>query len=370
MTNDLDLIYYYPSNKGAPSSVGRCIFDSLLNKRDKLPFDDISIFSPSSDELHLRNRFKDVKIYTEKNIKAIPHGIIHIPISPLLFPNSKLLLQIYAKFKKYPLIVNYHGDIRTELTFNFKNNGTLDYSYIPTYIFLPTLLKSPEQLIVHSYLFKDLVEHKYGVSDAKVIPNAVEDFWHSNESNVINKKEGLLEIFYHGRLSAEKGVDILIKGFDKFMKSSDTKKAILYIAGDGPQKKYLIDLISTLKLNEKIILLGNLDRLDIKAYLNMVDAAIYPSLWDNFPLSFIEAFACANCPVYFSKRAGIYDFVVKDGMQMYSFEPTVDNIFNILTDVSMNIPDINIVKNQKAFSTKYNWNTVVDDYIHLYTQFI
>lgn len=370
MKDSSNLIYYYPVSKGAPSSVGRSIFEHLLKIRDELPLDDISIFCSSKNESIIKNKFQDISIYTEKNMRDISKGIIHIPISPHLFPNNKFLLHMYAKLKRFPLILNYHGDIRTELSFNYKNNRTINYSYIPTYVFLPTLLRSSDQLIVHSYLFKKLVEDKYGVKNAVVIPNAVEEYWHSEEYEQIPKKEGFVEIFYHGRLSAEKGVDLLIKGFHKFLSNTNEQKAILYIAGEGPQKEYLAKLVGELKLTQNVILLGNLNKSVIKGYLKKVDAAIYPSIWDNFPLSYIEAFACANCPVYFSKKAGIYDFVMMDNNRMYSFEPNIDIICNIITDVSKKDFDNLVLKDQKAFALKYNWNNVVNDYIDVYAQFL
>lgn len=370
MKTNPNLIYYYPLNAGAPSYVGRSIFEHLLKIRDVLPLDEVSLYCSSNIEPILKNQFQDIPIYTEKNIRKIPSGIVHIPISPHLFPNSKFLLHIYSKLKKNPLIINYHGDIRAEISFNYKNNRKINYSYIPTYVFLPTLLKSVDQLIVHSYLFEELVKNRYGVNNAKVIPNAVDDFWHSQEYVSIPKKEGFLEVFYHGRLSAEKGVDLLIKGFYKFLATSSNKKVVLYIAGDGPQKEYLENLVVNLKLDLNILLLGNQDRSIIKGYLKKVDVAIYPSLWDNFPLSYIEAFACANCPVYFSKKAGIYDFVMMDNKQIYSFEPNIDIICDIIKNISTENYDKHIIKDQKSFAKKYNWEYVVNDYIQIYSEFL
>jgi len=370
MRNNSSLIYYYPSNTDAPSSVGRNIFEHLLKKRNELPFEDICIFSPSIKEQDLTSKFKDVQIYTRKSIRLLPSGIVHIPISPHLFPNSKFLLHIYSKFKREKLIFNYHGDIRTEFAYNFKNNRTIDYSYIPTYAFLPSLLKSPDQLIVHSYLFKNLVSEKYDVKNAIVIPNAVEDYWHTEEYEHVPKKEGVLEIFYHGRLSAEKGVDLLVKAFHKFLSNKNKHEAILYIAGQGPQEKNLERLIDDLNIHHNVILLGNLNKSTIKGYLKKVDVAIYPSLWDNFPLSYIEAFACANCPVYFSKKAGIYDFVMMDNNRMYSFEPNIDNICDIVKNVSTGNYDEQVINDQKKFAIKYSWDNVVDDYIDAYSQLL
>ncbi|WMW23243.1 glycosyltransferase family 4 protein [Methanolobus mangrovi] len=313
-------------------------------------------------------KFEDVNIYSEKNIMDVPHSIVHIPVSPHIYPNSKFLLHVYSKLKKYPLIFNYHGDIRKEVELNYHSNKSINYSYIPTYFFLPSLLKSADQLIVHSYLFKNLVAENYGVKTAKVIPNALDNYWYSPEHELMLKKDGL-EFFYHGRLSAEKGVDILIKGFHRFMSKRKISNAFLYIAGTGPLKKNLEKLIYDLKLQNNVILLGNVGKYIIKSYLKTVDAAIFPSLWDNFPLSYIEAFACANCPVYFSKKAGIYDFTLMSSNKLYAFEPTIENICDIIAAVYGKDYDEGVIKQQKEFALNYSWDRVICDYVNMYIEF-
>lgn len=370
MKNNEALVFYYPLNEGAPSEVGRSIFEHLLKKKDELPFSNIYLFSPFEHKDIVESRFSSIPVLTEKNIFSIKNCIIHIPISPLLLPNSKFLLQLCAKLRNIPLIFNYHGDLRTEVALNYRMNHTLNYSYLPSYIFLPALLKSSNQLIVHSYLFKDLVSNKYGVTNAKVIPNGVDDYWYSPDCAFVPKTEGVMEIFYHGRLSAEKGVDILINGFSEFLKEEKACKAILYIAGEGPQKKSLQKMIADLSLHHDVVLLGNLDKPSIKGYLKKADAAIYPSIWDNFPLSYIEAFASANCPVYFSKRAGIYDFTIQSKKQLYAFDPDINAICKIMRNVYRKQFNKEILDQQKNFASDYSWDMVVNNYVAVYSKIL
>ena len=104
------------------------------------------------------------------------------------------------------------------------------------------------------------------------------------------------------------------------------------------------------------------------AYLSNVDAAIHPSRYDSFSLGILEALSAANCPVYFSKQAGIYDFVVRDGYGLNAFKPTVGNISKIIRDVIDENYDIQVVKQQKEFAKQYTWNKVSDQYIELYNR--
>jgi glycosyltransferase involved in cell wall biosynthesis len=368
MNKNRNLVFYYPLGEGAPSSVGRSVFEYLLKKRDELPFDNVSIFSRSRDKKVLESKFKGIPVLTKKDLLNIKNSVIHIPISPLVFPNTKFLLHLLAKFRNNVLVLNYHGDIRTEVSLNYKNNHSINYSYIPTYVLLPTILRSATQLVVHSYLFRELVFDKYGVTDAKVIPNAVGDYWRSPSYAPISLDKGRMNIFYHGRLSAEKGIDILVKGFAKFLEDNKNCDAMLFIAGDGPQRNYLEKIINDLNLHQHAVLLGNLDKSLIKGYLKEVDAAIYPSVWDNFPLSYIEAFTCANCPVYFSKKAGIYDFILQSNTQLYAFEPDANVVCNILHSICRKDFNPTIIEDQRNFALNYRWDNIINIYMNMYLE--
>ena len=294
---------------------------------------------------------------------------MHIPTTPLVFPNSKFLLHIVSKIKQNQLILNYHGDLCKELLLRFKYDHKIEFSKIPTCILLPILLSSSNRNIVNSYLLANLFKKRYGLRSIDVVPNAVGNYWFSNEQEKIEKNDEEIEIFYHGRLSPEKGVDLLIKGLHAFLSANRTSNKInLYIAGDGPQMGYLKTLSTQLGIAKNVIFLGNLNQKQIAQYLKKVDVAIYPSIWDNFPLSFLEAFACAECPVYFSKKAGIYDFTVNDGYTLDAFEPNIENILNIIRSTFEKIDgnDQKVVICQQKFAEKYTWDFVVDNYIDIY----
>jgi len=366
----MDLIYYYPLRGGAPAYVARNIFKYLLKQRKELPFEpfeNLKLFVASKYQKEVQKQFCDFEVITYKNINNISKkSVIHIPISPLIYPNSKFLLHLFAKFKIRKLILHFHGDIRKEIQLKFKYNHSLDFSYIPSYIAMPYLLRSADKLIVHSYLMSNLVESKYGVKNNVVIPNGIDDFWFegSNETNI--ELNGEPTLFFHGRLSPEKGVDILIKGFAKAI--GNQSNASLCIAAGGSQEGYLKKLCRRLGIEKNVVFLGYINRNYIKSYLSNVDAAIYPSLWDNFPSAFMEAFSSANGPVYFSKRAGVYDFVVRDGYHLNAFEPTIENISKIIKDGIDGNYDTQVVKQQKEFVRRYAWDRVVSQYIKVYIE--
>lgn len=361
----MDLIYYYPWRNGAPSTVAKSVFKHLLKRQKDLPFESLKLFVSAKYVREVQEQFSNLEVITYRNLNnASKDCMIHIHHSPLIFPNAKFLLYLFAILKRKRLILRVPGEIRTEMPLKFKYGHSLNIFQIPTYIAIPYLLKSADKVITHSYLLSNLLKSKYDVENVVVIPNGVDDFWfeESNKTNI--ELDGDPNLFYHGRLSPEKGVDLLIKGFSKAI--GNNSKAKLYIAADGPQRKYLEKLCRKLEIEKNVKFLGNIEKKDIKAYLSNVEAAIYPSIWDNFPSAFMEAFSSANCPVYFSKQAGIHDFVMRNGYNLNAFEPIVGNISKIIKNVIDENHDGEVIKQQKEFAKQYTWDKVIDKYIKFY----
>ena len=65
-------------------------------------------------------------------------------------------------------------------------------------------------------------------------------------------------LLYVGRVSREKNIDLVIKAFAKLTETKYNDVSLM-IVGDGPDKKRLIDIATDLKINHKIVWLGNID---------------------------------------------------------------------------------------------------------------
>jgi len=367
----MNLLYYYPKKDipiPATTDHARNLFKYLLKREKELPFEEIMLFvSPKSIE-EVQEQFSDLEVITYKNLHNKSNLVIHIPMIPGIYPNSKFLLYLYALIKRRKLILNFHGDFRMEMRFKFKYEHHLDILNIPSYIAWPYLLKSADKLILNSYMVSHLVQPIYRLKNEVIIPNAIDDFWF-NRGNISNiELDGDPNLFYHGRLSSEKGIDLLINGFSKAV--SNSPKVKLYIAGSGSQQKYLETLCRKLGIEKKVVFLGYVRHEEVKSYLNNASAAIYPSIFDTFSLAILEAFSSVNGPVYYSSFAGINDFVVRNGYNLNAFEPTVENISKIIKNVIDGNYDEQIVKQQKEFARQYTWEKVITQYIGLYREVV
>lgn len=112
-----------------------------------------------------------------------------------------------------------------------------------------------------------------------------------------------------GRLSEEKGIEILLKAFKEL-------PFLLRIAGDGPLKSHVVQATSNYS---NISYIGNLTNIEVGLELGKAQALIFPSVWyETFGLVNIEAFSIGT-PVLASKIGAPQSLII-DGYNGYHFE--------------------------------------------------
>lgn len=117
-------------------------------------------------------------------------------------------------------------------------------------------------------------------------------------ASVSPKNEGY--IAFAGRLSAEKGVELIAKTA-KLM-----PKHTIYVAGDGPDKNILENI-------PNIKLVGFLSGEKLVEFMGNAKVLLVPSVWyENCPLSILEA-QCMGVPVIAMNSGGMAE-LIKDGV--------------------------------------------------------
>ena len=120
--------------------------------------------------------------------------------------------------------------------------------------------------------------------------------------NTVKKK---YVIGFMGRFSIQqKGLDLLLNGFKKYIQSDG--KGILYLIGNGD----LSNLITNLppKVKSKIKLFGPSFGSEKEVLLSDMSIFIHTSRWEGFPLALIEA-AANSLPLIVSKQTNLNDYV-------------------------------------------------------------
>jgi glycosyltransferase involved in cell wall biosynthesis len=124
------------------------------------------------------------------------------------------------------------------------------------------------------------------------------------------------KILYLGRLSKEKGVNILVEAFSILAKKFNT--AILEIVGDGAERENLISIIKEKTLENSVRFIGFTDNVQ-KYYLD-ASAVVVPSVCvENASLVMLEAMSYGR-PVIVSDIGGLGEAII-DGVNGYKFKP-------------------------------------------------
>ena len=136
-------------------------------------------------------------------------------------------------------------------------------------------------------------------------------------------------LLYFGRLSAEKGVDTLLRAFDAAAHSLP-ENLRLVVVGDGPDAASFKEIARSLPRASRIEFAGYQTGEALQTYVERAALAISSSRWrENMPYSIVEAFA-AGTPVVGTRIGGIPE-LVSEGETGFVCEPDdVDSMADAL----------------------------------------
>lgn len=88
-----------------------------------------------------------------------------------------------------------------------------------------------------------------------------------------------------GRLTIAKNHKFLIEIFVKVLDKKPNAKLLLI--GTGELKKYVVDQIKELNIQDKVTILEN--RIDIPELMSIMDVFVFPSIYEGLPVTLVEA---------------------------------------------------------------------------------
>ena len=129
-------------------------------------------------------------------------------------------------------------------------------------------------------------EYKYKMSYSQNSVNSSKFYKLGNKKvleikNRLGLNDGKINILYVGRLEPMKGIQNLVRVLRDFDKS----KFRLLVIGDGPLKRKLIS-------SSFVRFIGKVQNDELYKYYNSADIFILPSLYENAPMTILEAKAC------------------------------------------------------------------------------
>lgn len=117
-----------------------------------------------------------------------------------------------------------------------------------------------------------------------------------------HEKNAVFRFFSAGNLVPLKKFDVLIEAL--YLLKKKGVSCILLIAGDGPERKKLNNLIKKLELNNEVLLLGRMDKLEILNEYKECDCFVLPSIFETFGIVYREAMFVGR-PVISAANGGI-----------------------------------------------------------------
>jgi glycosyltransferase involved in cell wall biosynthesis len=170
----------------------------------------------------------------------------------------------------------------------------------------------------------------------------------------IKKKKQFIAV---GNLRWQKNYDKMIKAFNIFAKKNSEYKLI--IIGEGEERYKISKLISSFKLDNRVILLGYQSHKKISRIINQSQVFLMSSISEGMPKSLMEAIACAT-PVI-TTNAGDCSLIAKNCGLILSKKCSEITFANSI---------VSIIKNKKRYSAfkkncikksiKFDWQKYCD----------
>lgn len=224
-------------------------------------------------------------------IKRLKHtDVIHIMANSgwswhLFSAPAIVIARLYNK----PVILNYRG-------------GYAENFFKKSWFWVNLTLKKVQTIVVPSVFLQEVFE-KFD-KKAIVIPNVLDQalFFKSRTQNLDDEAEGSPHLIVTRNLELIYDVATTIKSFA--LVKQEFPCAHLSIAGTGPEKQTLVELITELKLTNSVYFTGRLNAEEMAKLYQQADIMLNASTVDNTPNSIIEALACAT-PVISTDAGGI-----------------------------------------------------------------
>jgi 1,2-diacylglycerol 3-alpha-glucosyltransferase len=268
-------------------------------------------------------RFPALDLSDRLNISLV------LPIQPLMEPTVRGIKPdlIHSQHPVWmgDLAAAFASDMNIPLVFTFHTRyDEYAQSYAPI---VPELASKVAGEVVLRYMrhcahiiaptpsIRDLILNEYPLDvPVSVVPSPV-DLNQYDELNPgrVRTMLGLEEeelLLYVGRLSKEKGLDLILHAFVRII--AERPSVRLLLLGEGPYKHALESKARRLGLSERIIFGGGIPHEEVPNYVSAADLFVFSSLTDTQGLVLLEAMT-AGIPVVAVEAPGPADVLSEGG---------------------------------------------------------
>jgi glycosyltransferase involved in cell wall biosynthesis len=234
------------------------------------------------------------------------------------------------------------------------------------------LVNQSHELIGCSRYMAEQISYAFNVQNERihVIPNGVDasKFGPKVDTMQITRryaKKGERIVSFVGRLVFEKGVHVLIGAVPKVLEKVPTVNFV--IVGEGGMKDYLTKEAWDFGVANHVFFTGFVDEKTLISIYQASDAAVFPSLYEPFGITALEAMA-AKTPIVVSDTGGLAEIVEneKTGIKVY-----VDNSDSLAWGILRILQNSNLSDKIRRNAYKkalreYDWDEIAGKTIDVY----
>ena len=253
-----------------------------------------------------------------------------------------------AKLRGIPVVVNYRG-------------GNAEEFLSRSFRFVKPTLQASDEVVVPSG-FLEHVFGRFGIR-VKIIPNII-DIGRFVRRPALDASGGEPHVIVTRNLEAIYDVGTAIRAVA--LLKDGYPRIRMTIAGEGPERAALEDLVHDLSLAGHVRFTGRLDNLGIESLYQQADVFVNPSLVDNMPISILEALA-SEVPVV-STRVGGVPFMVQDGKHAWLVPPgDPEAMANAVREVLQNPSRAReLIQAGRECAEQYAWSNVRPQWLGIY----
>lgn len=326
-----DIVVISTCSNGGIKSVVDSYIDSNLS-------DSFNFFVVSSHSG--KSKFYDFFLFLIAYVRTlfcilIGKKIYHLHMSMRGSFYRKAILLTTLKMFNRRVIIHLHGS-------EFKNFYNESSNLLKS--FISRVFAKADSVIVLSQSWMDFVQ---SISNkAKVI--VVNNFVHEISSSKYQPQLDSTTFLFMGKVGDRKGAFDLIRAFANY---SEIENSELIMCGDGDVDKAK-ELVSKLKLNNKIKVVGWVDKAQKAHYYRNSQVVVLPSYDEGLPMTILEAMSCKKIVV--STPVGGIPEVIKDGVNGYLVEPgNLESISKGLIKAAENVDNSDM--HEIIYSTYLNY---------------
>jgi len=241
----------------------------------------------------------------------------------------------------------------------------------------------PYKSILHKKVFKYVLKKSDKIfSTSKIMAEEISKFTKKNiivipfgiDTNIF-KPIAVKKIFDNDAiligavksLSYKYGNEIVIKAFKIIKDKLPDKKLKLILIGDGVLRKKIEMMVAELNLSDDVKFLGKVPHKEINIYHNMIDIHIYPSVWESFGVSNLEAAACEKPQI--ATNIGGFREILRDNVDAFLVKPDSPEEVAEKTILLIENPELRIKMGRNARENvikNFSWQSSVHMMLNQY----